>query len=179
MADKVELRVIDAQELPFDDNTYDAVITESVIALVEDQQKAVNEFARVTKPGGYVGLNETAWFKVPPPPEVLEWAAQDIGATIAPQTPEAWLGLLEGAGLVELTTRTEKINTREEVKGLLQRYGVWGMVRIYSKIIGLYARCPAYREFLKGVREVGVAPENIDEYLGYGLFVGRKPDPVQ
>jgi len=174
VTDRVEFRVADAQDLPFDDDEFDAVITESVIALVEDQQKAINEFVRVTKPGGYVGLNETAWLKVPPPPEVIAWASQDIGANVDPQTPDAWLGLLENAGLVDLTTMTYDINTRDETKGILKRYGFLGMLRIFTRMMRLYARSPAYRKFVKDVGEVGVIPENLDEYFGYGLFVGRK-----
>ena len=58
VTDRVKFRVADAQDLPFDDNIFDAVITESVTAFPEDKQKAVNEYVRVTKPGGYIGLNE-------------------------------------------------------------------------------------------------------------------------
>jgi ubiquinone/menaquinone biosynthesis C-methylase UbiE len=170
----VEFRVADAQDLPFDDGTFDAVITESVTALTEDQQKALNEYARVTRPGGYVGLNESVWLKVPPPPEVVAWASQDVGANVQPQTPDAWVGLLEGAGLREIVVRTHEINTQDEVKGILQRYGILGMLRVQFRILLLYARSQAYREFVKGVREVGLTPENLDQYFGYGLFVGRK-----
>ena len=53
VADVVEFRVADAQDLPFDDDLFDAVITESVTAFPEDKQKAVDEYARVTKPGGF------------------------------------------------------------------------------------------------------------------------------
>jgi arsenite methyltransferase len=70
LKDRIDFRNADAQELPFDDNTFDAVITESVTAFPEDKQKAVNEYVRVTKPGGYIGLNESTWLKVPPPPEL-------------------------------------------------------------------------------------------------------------
>jgi hypothetical protein len=38
----------------------------------------------------------------------------------------------------------------------------------------LYLRNPAYRRFVKDVGETGVTPENLDEYFGYGLYVGRK-----
>ena len=38
----------------------------------------------------------------------------------------------------------------------------------------LYAKSPAYRSFVKGVRKTGVIPENLEEYFGYGLFIGRK-----
>jgi ubiquinone/menaquinone biosynthesis C-methylase UbiE len=40
---RVEIRVADAQDLPFENNLFDAVITESVTAFPEDKQKAVCE----------------------------------------------------------------------------------------------------------------------------------------
>lgn len=67
MEDRIEFRVADAQDLPFEDATFDAVIGESVTAFVEDKQRAVSEYVRVTKPRGYVGLNECIWVKAPPP----------------------------------------------------------------------------------------------------------------
>ena len=174
VTDRVEFRVADAQELPFEDDLFDAIITESVTAFPEDKQKAVNEYARVTKPGGYVGLNESTWLKVPPPPEMVAWISQDIGATVEPLTSDAWVGLLEGAGLREIAARTYEINAPNEARGIFQRYGCRGMLGIYCRILSLYARNPAYRRFLKEVREGGTTPENIDEYFGYGLYVGRK-----
>jgi len=59
--DRVEFSVADVQNLPFKDDLFDAVIGESVIAFPEDKQRAVNECVRVTKPGGYVGFNESTW----------------------------------------------------------------------------------------------------------------------
>jgi arsenite methyltransferase len=174
VADRVEFRVADAQDLPFEDTLFDAVLTESVTSFPEDKQRAVNEYARVTKPGGYVGLNESVWLKVPPPPEVVAWAEQDVGYKVQPLTSDAWAGLLEGAGLREITARTYEIDTKDEARGILQRYGWGGMLRVWWGMLRLYARSPAYRRFVKGVRESGVVPEKLDEYFGYGLFVGQK-----
>jgi arsenite methyltransferase len=92
LADKVEFRVGDAQDLPFGDGLFDAVITESVTALAYDEQKAVCEYARVSRSGGYVGLSESVWLKVPPPPDVVAWASQDVGANVQPLTPDACAG---------------------------------------------------------------------------------------
>lgn len=174
VVDKVEFKVAGAEDLPFEDNLFDAVITESVTAFPEDKQKAVNEYVRVTKPGGYVGLNETTWLKVPPPPELIEWASQDQGATVEPLTSAGWSGLLESAGLREIIVRTSTINTQTEARGILQRYGCRGMLGILRRTLSLYVRNPAYRNFVKDVREGGIAPDNLDEFFGYGLYVGRK-----
>jgi arsenite methyltransferase len=174
LADRVEFRVADAQDLPFEDALFDAVVTESVTSFPEDKQKAVNDYVRVTKPGGYVGLNESVWLKVPPPPEVVAWAEQDVGSSVKPLTPEAWAGLLEAAGLRDITVRTYEIDTGDEAKGILQRYGLGGMLRVWWRILLLYVKNPAYRSFVKGVRQSGLIPENLQEYFGYGLFVGQK-----
>jgi arsenite methyltransferase len=172
--DSVEFRVADAQDLPFENDLFDAVITESVTAFPEDKQLAVKEYARVTKPGGYVGLNESTWLKVPPPPEVVAWVSQDVGGTAKPLTAEDWVGLMENADLQEISATTHEISVKGETKAIFQRYGCMGMLRVWSRMLVLYVRNPAYRRFVKGVREGGITPDNLDEYFGYGLYIGRK-----
>ena len=174
VAGAVEFRVADAQALPFGDAVFDAVITESVTAFPEDKRKAVGEYVRVTRPGGYVGLNESVWRKAPPPPEVEAWVSQDVGASAQPLTADAWAGLLEGAGLTEITVRTYAIDARDEARGILRRYGLGGTLRVLWRMLALYAKSPAYRRFVRGTRQGGVMPQNLAEYFGYGLFVGRK-----
>lgn len=171
----VECRVGDAQDLPFEDDLFDIVITESVTALPEDKQKAVCEYFRVTKPGGYVGLNESTWIKYPPTPEMETWVKQDVGGNAEPQTAEAWKALLESAGLQEIESVVSPIKVADEAKGMMARYGCRGILRIYRRLIGLYIRSSDYRAFVKRVSKEGVVPPNLEEYFGYGLYVGHKP----
>jgi arsenite methyltransferase len=172
--DKIEFRVADAQDLPFEDDFFDAVITESVTAFPEDKQKAVNEYVRVTKPGGYIGLNESTWLKFPPPPELVAWASQDLGANVKPLTSSEWVGLLETAGLREIVVKTYEVNVQDESKSILRWYGWGGILGVLFRMLFLYARSPAYRKFVKEVQKDGITPENLDEYFGYGFYVGRK-----
>lgn len=174
VTDRVEFRVAAAQDLPIEDSLFDAVITESVTAFPEDKQKAVSEYVRVTKPGGYVGLNETTWLKIPPPPEVVAWARQDVGASVQPLSTEAWAGLLASAGLEDIFTKTYTVDIKAEAQGILQRYGAGGMLRVMGRMLWLYVNNPAYRKFVKEVRQGGIIPDNLEEYFGYGLYVGRK-----
>jgi arsenite methyltransferase len=58
LADQMEFKLGDAQDLPFDDNQFDALICESVCIFVPDKARAISEFRRVVKQGGYIGLNE-------------------------------------------------------------------------------------------------------------------------
>ena len=50
----VELRVGDAENLPFDDNMFDIVTCNLLLMWADNPQKVVNEMARVTKLGGTV-----------------------------------------------------------------------------------------------------------------------------
>lgn len=174
VADLVDFRVADAQELPFDNETFDIVITESATAFPEDKQKAVLEYARVLKPGGYVGLNESTWLKFPPPPDIVAWVQQDIGSTVEPLTSEGWQNLLTNAGLKITDVRIKSIETQDETKGILHRYGTIGMLGVMGRMLLLYLRNPIYRKFVKDVSTGGIIPENIHDYFGYGLFIARK-----
>ncbi|MDF1556573.1 MAG: class I SAM-dependent methyltransferase [ANME-2 cluster archaeon] len=59
LADRIEFRVADAQDLPFEDNTFDAAISESVTAFPEDKAKALSEYVRVVKKGGTSDLTKS------------------------------------------------------------------------------------------------------------------------
>jgi len=49
-----QFKEIDAQSIPFDDETFDAVIANHMLYHVPDRPKAIAEIRRVVKPGGYV-----------------------------------------------------------------------------------------------------------------------------
>lgn len=48
------LRIMDARELEFSDNTFDAVVAAYVMSVVPDPEKVIREIERVCKPGGDV-----------------------------------------------------------------------------------------------------------------------------
>ena len=58
LSDRVELRVGDAQALPFDDNSFDGCCMAFGIRNVPDRGAALREMARVTKPTGRVAVLE-------------------------------------------------------------------------------------------------------------------------
>jgi len=173
--DRVTFRTADALSLPFETNTFDIVFTESVSAFPSDKQHAVDEYTRVTRPGGYIGLNESTWLKTPPPPELLEWVEQDVGTTVAPLDEQGWRRLLERAGLRDIVVEVGKVDPRTESRGLLQRYGAGSLMRSVFRAFRMYLHDPAYRSFVRSVSDQGVIPEQLNAYFGFGLYVGRKP----
>ena len=82
--------------------------------------------------------------------------------------------MLDGAGLTVQTVDVREIKVREEAKGLVSRYGYGGMLRSLYRGLAMYASNPAYRKFVKKVRKEGVTPDNLQEFFGYGLYVGKK-----
>jgi SAM-dependent methyltransferase len=88
----LETRVADAENLPFDDASFDCVLSTFGVMFTPDQERAAAELLRVCRPGGRIGLaNWTPdgfvgrMFKivgqhVPPPagvPSPLAWGTED------------------------------------------------------------------------------------------------------
>ena len=55
-ANRIEFCQLDAESLPFNDNSFDIVLTGMAFGLLPDQKKAVKEMFRVLRPGGLVSL---------------------------------------------------------------------------------------------------------------------------
>jgi arsenite methyltransferase len=167
--DRVEFRVADAQDLPFDDAHFDAIIAESVATFIEDKPRVVGEYARVAKPGGYVGMNEEIWLK-PPPTTVAKFAERtwDIASDVF--TADGWAELLTSAGLRDIVVRGYEFDTRREATQV-QRYRFQDMWNMFYRTLFLYVRNPAFRAYMAERRH---APKDLFEYLGYAVFVGRR-----
>ncbi len=169
---RVEFRVADAQHLPFDDGLFDAVISESVTAFVEDKQRAVREYMRVVKPGGYVGLNEVTWRKTPAP-ELVKYISF-IMARVDFLPPESWRQLLESSGLRDMEVRNYPFDARRQFLEENRQLDLREYFRAWFRFLTQSIANPAYRRFTK---EVLSSPKNIFRFLrciGYGIYVGRK-----
>ena len=97
LQERCQFRVADAQQLPFEQATFDAMLCESVTAFVPDKLKALSEYRRVVKPGGYVGLNEGTWVKGVPPEDFITFIQRTMGGVNFLQ-PDEWRALLEESG---------------------------------------------------------------------------------
>lgn len=170
VADRVTFTVADARDLPFESAMFDAIICESVLTFFEGKQRAVGEFVRVTRPAGYVGLNEETWRMVPPPANVLQFAQRtwDINADIP--TADRWAGMLVDAGLHDVVARPHKFSARRE-SSQIWRYGLEDYAKMAYRTLTAYLRSPEFRRYMHERRSV---PKDVFEYLGYGIYVGRK-----
>ncbi len=170
--DKVEFRVADAQNLPFKDAVFDAVICESVNAFIEDKQRAVSEYVRVIKTGGYVGLNECTWIKAPPP-ELAEYLSRIMDAEF-PLSNNGWEELLEGSGLRETVARIYKANALSQWINEVRYSGFLDISRAWYRFLFLFIKSPACRRFAKEALTMPKGIFGLFKYFGYGIYAGRK-----
>ena len=175
--DKVEhlthFRTGDMDQLPFPENSFDVVYCESVLAFSQDKPTAVSEMRRVLRPGGYIGINESVWLHEPTE-EWITWFAQDAAANAATLSAEAYGHLLEAAGLNIISQEVNSVNLKEEARGLIQRYGISGVIKSTLRGLAMYFQRGDYRQFVSEIRKSGVMPSNPEEYIGYGLFIAQK-----
>ena len=168
VADHITFRQADIRELPFDDDRFDAVIAESVLAFVEDKEAAIHELIRVTRPGGYVGLNETYWIREPS----AELLAQSIHIGSEIISEAEWRAIWEALPLEERTIETFSLEAKQEVWDRIGWVGCRSVLLAWGRVIKLLFSNPRAREALK--QQLGTPAEMINA-MGYGLFVGRKP----
>jgi ubiquinone/menaquinone biosynthesis C-methylase UbiE len=172
--DRTKFKTGDIEQLPFEEDQFDVVIVESVVSLLEEKRKAVSECVRVVKPRGYVGFNESVWIKSPPD-SYAQGLSYRAGVNIGVDTPDAWERLLSEVGLRDLVVRTYAAEIRSELRNTIRRIGFRELLRVWSRALRLYRKDPAYRDF---VREAMSEPKEMLEYMGRGMFVGRKSQPV-
>lgn len=58
--DRITFRQLDAEDLPFEADTFDIVSTSMAMGLLPDQKKAVAEMVRVARPGGLISIGTHA-----------------------------------------------------------------------------------------------------------------------
>lgn len=132
----------DAQDLPFPDRAFDAVVSQFGLMFVPDKARALAEMRRVLKPGGRVAL--AVWDAVSENPAYREVAAL-FDAEIGPEAGEAvrvpfsmgdraaFLHLVEAAGFVDAEVETRREEARfpsprtiaeVEMRGWLPLFGI-------------------------------------------------------
>ena len=114
-AERVDLRVADAQEMPFADDAFDIVASALAINFMADRARALSEMRRVCRPGGFVagyvwdfaGGRSAAW--------PLRLGLERIGAAMPPipgagdTSLDALRALFASAGLTPIATHAIEV----------------------------------------------------------------------
>jgi len=164
-----------AKKLPFKSNLFDVVIAESVIAFLKNKQNAVNECARVTKKGGFVGFNESTWLKEPSP-EISEYMTKTVG-TEELLGFDVWKGFLRKAGLRIVEARLEKVRFANEVYQQVKRVKPLEYLGILLRLCKGMLTDSRYQEFARRGLATFWERKRASKFLkdvGYGVYVAKK-----
>lgn len=107
LADRVRFQQGDAERLPVEDATFDAVISECAFCTFPDKESAAGEFARVLRVGGAVGLSDLT--RGPSLPQDLNGLLAWVACIADAQSVEGYAGHLRSARL-----RVDRIERHDE-----------------------------------------------------------------
>ncbi len=103
----VEFRLGDIENMPIDADTADVVVSNCVMNLVPDKQKAFAETFRIMKPGGHFSISDIV-LKGTLPENIRNAAIMYAGCVSGAQQKEEYLRTISDAGFVNVTVQKER-----------------------------------------------------------------------
>jgi SAM-dependent methyltransferase len=104
----VEFRLGEIEKLPLTANVADVVVSNCVLNLVPDKQKAFSEIYRVLKPGGHFSVSDIVLLG-DLPEKVLQTAELYAGCVAGAIHKDKYLGFIHEAGFKNVQIQKEKI----------------------------------------------------------------------
>jgi SAM-dependent methyltransferase len=170
----VQFELGDVTELPFNDETFDAVMSSQVFEYLENVSGGLQEIYRVLRPGGRVLIHDTDW-------SALLWRSSDAkrmarvvevwnGHLADPNLPQTLAYKLRDAGFSEIEVKPivqlEAEFEPGSVSGVLMKFIIG-----YVESQGMSAaETSAWKEDLENLGAAGDYFFSSNEYM----FVGRK-----
>ena len=105
--DNVEFHLAEIENLPLEDNSVDVVISNCVLNLVPDKQRAFSEIYRVLKPGGHFCISDVV-MEGDLPETLKQSAALYAGCISGALRKSEYLSVIEKAGFSRVAIQTEK-----------------------------------------------------------------------
>ena len=103
----VEFRLGDIENMPIKDNTADVVVSNCVMNLVPDKQKAFAETFRILKPGGHFSISDIV-LKGSLPENIRTAAIMYAGCVSGAQQKEEYLLTIKNAGFTNITVQKNR-----------------------------------------------------------------------
>ena len=106
-ATNVEFRKGDLESMPFNDSTFDVIISNCVVNLTPNKKAALKEAFRVLRPGGRLGTADIVWTKTPTQVEKEELASW-TGCLAALEAAE-YIPILAAVGFVTAELKLRQV----------------------------------------------------------------------
>jgi ubiquinone/menaquinone biosynthesis C-methylase UbiE len=158
----------DAEQLPFEDGSFDVLISECAFCTFPSKQEAASQFARVLKPGGRIGLSDLTRSGALPPEldTLMAWVACIADA----QPIEEYTSILSQAGF---SMGEPEIHDEALVELINQ---VRGKLMVAELMVSLKKlEVPDWIDFDQVGRLAQITAQTVDQgKLGYAIFTGEK-----
>jgi SAM-dependent methyltransferase len=167
LVSKVDFLAGDALQLPFADNEFDAAISQAMLVLVSDKERAIHEALRVTMRGGYLGWLELSWRKEPT--DDFMRAVSDVLCAYCMknvETFQGWEETFRRSGVTGL--RVEAFDSPNS--GLLSMLASEGPANM-CRVMWRYMTDKRIRTRMNTMNRFFA--ENAD-YFGYGIYAAQK-----
>lgn len=164
----VRFEQADAEQLPFEDGSFDALISECAFCTFPSKEAAAGQFACVLRPGGQVGLSDLIRSGTLPPEldTLMAWVA-----CVADAQPIAeYSSILSQAGF---SMGQPEIHDQALAELINQ---VRGKLLVAELMVGLKKlEVPGWVDFDQFGRLAQITAQTVDEgRLGYAIFPGVK-----
>ena len=136
VAQRIEYLQADAQQLPFDDQSFDVVSIAFGIRNVQDPSRAIAEFYRVLRPNGRLIILEFGQPSFAP----MRWFNSFYCGTIMPRTA-TWIARDKSGAYKYLPRSVASFKTRQEMEAMMADAGFEG-IRSRPMTMGI---CNLYR----------------------------------
>ncbi|MCH6470412.1 class I SAM-dependent methyltransferase [Sinomonas terrae] len=160
--------VADAEDLPFEDGSFDALVCECALCTFPDKSRAAAEFARVLVPGGKAGITDVT-VRGGRLPEPLTGMAAWVACIADARSPEGYAGLLEAAGLAADRPEDQSPAIARMLDQIEARLAVLAMAAP-DALASAGIEPAAVRPYARTVRA-----EISSGTIGYSLITARKP----
>jgi arsenite methyltransferase len=107
------------EDIPLQDNTIDAVISNCVINLSDDKEKALSEAYRVVKAGGRLAISDIIVLK-DVPSEIKKAAEMWVGCIAGALSTDEYRTILEKVGFKDIEIKPVHIYTKDVINEIMQ-----------------------------------------------------------
>jgi len=133
----VEFKLGDIEEMPIVDNTADVIVSNCVLNLVPNKQKAFSEMYRILKPGGHFCVSDIV-IKGELPPELKKSAEMYAGCVAGAVQQDEYLKIISEAGFNN--TEIKKVKTIHLPNEVLSKYQTpEEIVSFRKKEVGIFS----------------------------------------
>ncbi len=163
VAKRVNFLVGDAMKLPFEDNSFDAAVSQAMLVLVDDKIQTIKEAKRVVKKGGTAGWLELSWM-AEPTEQFLDYVSTVLCSYCMrkAETYEGWKAVFAKAGVQDVGIKRSSFK-HSGMLHTLKDEGLGNTLNILSKYLGN----PEVSKRMKLIRSTF---KKFPQYFGYGIY---------